>query len=190
MAQLVKTVSGLAIASVKTGNNLAIASIKTIQGVDNTSGGGNLASGEYTMTGNVTEGDWALQGGATLQACLGETASGDASYTDYVTIQDSNSTTAGVGTFTLPGTGNVVKIRVSFRAGCTGGANLDVEVSNDGSTWATLQTQAVSTDQVYTGLTFTVSYTNPTTIYVRFRNGGNTFNTIGMASLSIIVNEP
>lgn len=39
MAQLVKTVQGLAIASVKTVQGLAIASVKTVQGVDNTSGG-------------------------------------------------------------------------------------------------------------------------------------------------------
>lgn len=40
MAQLVKTMAGLAIASVKTVNGLAIASVKTIAGLDNTSGGG------------------------------------------------------------------------------------------------------------------------------------------------------
>lgn len=40
MAQLVKTVQGLAIASVKTTQGLAIASAKTILGVDNTGGGG------------------------------------------------------------------------------------------------------------------------------------------------------
>lgn len=40
MAQLVKTISGLAVASCKTVSGLAIASCKTIMGVDNTSGGG------------------------------------------------------------------------------------------------------------------------------------------------------
>lgn len=39
MAQLVKTMGGLAIASVKTVNDLAIASVKTVAGLDNTSGG-------------------------------------------------------------------------------------------------------------------------------------------------------
>lgn len=39
MAQLVKVVDGLAIASVKTFDGLAIASAKTIMGLDNTSGG-------------------------------------------------------------------------------------------------------------------------------------------------------
>lgn len=43
MAQLVKTVQGLAIASVKTAQGLAIASAKTIMGVDNTAGGGASA---------------------------------------------------------------------------------------------------------------------------------------------------
>lgn len=38
MAQLVKTMAGLAIASVKTVNGLAIASVKTVAGLDNTSG--------------------------------------------------------------------------------------------------------------------------------------------------------
>lgn len=41
MAQLIKTVGGLAIASVKTINGLAIASVKTIGDVDNTSAGGS-----------------------------------------------------------------------------------------------------------------------------------------------------
>lgn len=43
MAQLVKVVDGLAIASVKVVNDLAIASVKTIDGLDNTSGGGASA---------------------------------------------------------------------------------------------------------------------------------------------------
>jgi hypothetical protein len=43
MAQLVKTMAGLAIASVKTVNGLAIASVKTVAGLDNTAGGGPAA---------------------------------------------------------------------------------------------------------------------------------------------------
>lgn len=43
MAQLVKTVQGLAIASVKTVDNLAIASVKTVMGLDNTASGANVA---------------------------------------------------------------------------------------------------------------------------------------------------
>lgn len=43
MAQLVKTMAGLAIASVKTVNGLAIASVKTVAGLDNTS------SASYTL---------------------------------------------------------------------------------------------------------------------------------------------
>lgn len=59
MAQLVKTVNQLAIASCKTVNGLAIASVKTINGLDNTSGGNTLvkyenfasaASGIHTIT--------------------------------------------------------------------------------------------------------------------------------------------
>ena len=45
MAQLVKTVQGLGIASVKTAQGLAIASAKTILGVDNTSSGGGTRPG-------------------------------------------------------------------------------------------------------------------------------------------------
>lgn len=43
MAQNVKTVMGVAIASVKTFEGVAIASVKTIMGVDNTTGGAGLA---------------------------------------------------------------------------------------------------------------------------------------------------
>lgn len=45
MAQLVKTVQGLAIASVKTFQGLSIASAKTVMGVDNTAGGGGTSPG-------------------------------------------------------------------------------------------------------------------------------------------------
>jgi hypothetical protein len=48
MAQLVKTMAGLAIASVKTVNGLAIASVKTVAGLDNTSGGGPPFSYDFT----------------------------------------------------------------------------------------------------------------------------------------------
>ncbi len=55
MAQLVKTVNSLAIASVKTVDSLAIASVKTIMSVDNTSGGGasllqTVGNTDYTDT--------------------------------------------------------------------------------------------------------------------------------------------
>lgn len=49
MAQLVKTVNGLAIASVKTVNGLAIASVKTIAGLDNTAAGGSVTAGNRTQ---------------------------------------------------------------------------------------------------------------------------------------------
>jgi hypothetical protein len=51
MAQNVKTVGGLAIASVKTIDALAIASAKTIMGVDNTSGGGPCTNERQSSTG-------------------------------------------------------------------------------------------------------------------------------------------
>ena len=47
MAQLVKTVKGLAIADVKTINGLAIADVKTINGLDNTSAGGQAFSDDF-----------------------------------------------------------------------------------------------------------------------------------------------
>lgn len=56
MAQLVKTVQGVAIASVKTVQGLTIASVKTIMGVDNTSGGGTpalIASGQQASPDTV-----------------------------------------------------------------------------------------------------------------------------------------
>lgn len=56
MAQLVKTVGGLAIASVKTMQGLAIASVKTVDGVDNTaSGGGNTYA--FVQTVSTLNGD-------------------------------------------------------------------------------------------------------------------------------------
>lgn len=50
MAQLVKTVNNLAIASVKTVENLAIASVKTIDGLDNTSGGGGASAFVFSQS--------------------------------------------------------------------------------------------------------------------------------------------
>jgi hypothetical protein len=67
MAQLVKTVQGLAIASVKTAQGLAIASAKTIMGVDNTSGGGG-----QDFSDNFDRADGAL--GANWTAAAGTAA--------------------------------------------------------------------------------------------------------------------
>lgn len=53
MAQLVKTVNGLAIASVKTLNALAIASAKTINGLDNTAAGGTIARVAFVGSGST-----------------------------------------------------------------------------------------------------------------------------------------
>jgi len=49
MAQLVKTVKSLAIASVKTADDLAIASVSTIKGLDNTAAGGGTSPGTTNL---------------------------------------------------------------------------------------------------------------------------------------------
>lgn len=54
MAENVKTVNGLAIASVKTFDGLAEASCKTIMGVDNTSGGGGSWTYSIAVAGTDT----------------------------------------------------------------------------------------------------------------------------------------
>jgi hypothetical protein len=54
MAQLVKTISSVAIASCKTVDGLAIASVKTVTGVDNTSGGGSCPADGSPSIGNST----------------------------------------------------------------------------------------------------------------------------------------
>lgn len=65
MAQLVKTVCGVAIASVKTVAGLAIASAKTIAGVDNTSGGGAMAATDSFDRANESPlaGNWSVLSG-------------------------------------------------------------------------------------------------------------------------------
>lgn len=60
MAQLVKTLNGLAIASVKLVSGLAIASAKTINGLDNTSGGGSPTL-LYDGINSTGEGQWDFQ---------------------------------------------------------------------------------------------------------------------------------
>lgn len=64
MAQLVKTVAGLAIASVKTVDQLAIASIKTIDGLDNTAGGAQAFNDNFTRA-NANPMSTAASGGGT-----------------------------------------------------------------------------------------------------------------------------
>jgi len=55
MAVLVKTIDGLAFASVKTRNGLAVASVKSVNGLDTTSGGGSGASEDFTTDpGDIT----------------------------------------------------------------------------------------------------------------------------------------
>lgn len=65
MAQLVKTVAGLAIASVKTVNGLAIASVKTVNGLDNTSGGGGGPSDDFNRADGTLGANWTTVTGAT-----------------------------------------------------------------------------------------------------------------------------
>lgn len=67
MAQLVKTMAGLAIASVKTVNGLAIASVKTVAGLDNTSGGGgvNLSDNFNRANADSLGPNWTEQAGDT-----------------------------------------------------------------------------------------------------------------------------
>lgn len=65
MAQLVKTMAGLAIASVKTVNGLAIASAKTIAGLDNTGGGSDVPAGallSQDFESGSQPGDWTGSG--------------------------------------------------------------------------------------------------------------------------------
>lgn len=56
MAQNIKTIQGVALASIKTIQGIAIASIKTIQGVDNTSGGGASAFTLVQTNSNSSDG--------------------------------------------------------------------------------------------------------------------------------------
>jgi hypothetical protein len=113
MAQLVKTVQGLAIASVKTAQGLAIASVKTIMGLDNTSGGGGTptfiqddgqtfdpfnTARTVTFTSNTTAGSMVIavyrggnadeltvtdNNGSTYVMCVPGTASGIAIHAAY-----------------------------------------------------------------------------------------------------------
>jgi hypothetical protein len=65
MAQLVKTVQGLAIASVKTTQGLAVASAKTILGLDNTSGGSPAAfSDDFNRANGALGANWTVGDGA------------------------------------------------------------------------------------------------------------------------------
>lgn len=64
MAQNIKTIQGVALASVKTIQGIAIASIKTIQGIDNTAGGGpNAFSDDFAGTGALGA-NWTVSAGA------------------------------------------------------------------------------------------------------------------------------
>lgn len=63
MAQLVKVIDGLAIASCKVVDGLAIASVKTVNGLDNTSAGGgwsftSQATDAFTTDANPIDGNW------------------------------------------------------------------------------------------------------------------------------------
>lgn len=82
MAQLVKTISGLAIASVNTIQGLAIASAKTVMGLDNTSGGGATFDDDFSggaqnpIAGNWTSG---MGGANDMARTAGGTAEGTGS---------------------------------------------------------------------------------------------------------------
>lgn len=87
MAQLVKTIQGLAIASVKTTQGLAIASAKTIIGVDNTGGGGGGALLVSVKAGSsngdsVTSSGIDTTGATLLVAVMGYGTGATPSFTD------------------------------------------------------------------------------------------------------------
>lgn len=107
MAQLVKTMAGLAIASVKTVNGLAIASVSTIAGLDNTSGGGpdvfyeSIAPGstnDYSQVAN--EGSFGMLG-APITAAQGGTITIVGVYFGF---QNFVGQTVKIGLFTTSGT--------------------------------------------------------------------------------------
>jgi len=98
MAQLVKTIGGLAIASVKTLGGLAIASVKTVAGLDNTSGGGGGTWSHIDAKGGGGN-SATLSAAALTAASAGDTIMGWVCWEDpAITL---TSVTDGTNTYTL-----------------------------------------------------------------------------------------
>lgn len=98
MAQLVKTIGGLAIASVKTVGGLAIASVKTVAGLDNTAAAGNTATFdahfEEATNASASPYDTGVSGSMTVPGTIGATSSTNLVATFYVMML--NLVTSGV----------------------------------------------------------------------------------------------
>lgn len=113
MAQLVKTIKGLAIASCKTVNGLAIASAKTINGLDNTGGGGSTLLtdiiaywklDEASGTRNDSVGSTNLSDNNTVTSATGKINNAGqfvAANSEYLEALDNAAMSVGAGSFTF-----------------------------------------------------------------------------------------
>ena len=168
MAQNVKTVNGLAIASVKTWNGLAIASAKTILGVDNTAGGAAYPNVQLPPTADGTIGD------DYTTAPLWSTLDDHPDTTTYVAVSvqsDTANKTAIILCDSSGNTGEITAIDVNIQFKDSTAKNLSISVSTDGSTWEPNVTQTVPTTTTIQTYGFTgLSYTDPATIHVRFQH--------------------
>lgn len=151
------------------------------------SGGGSQAeTSEIVPTADVSVGSWTA---APLFSKIDEPrASVDAG--NYIEYFDITANTSCVISFVLPG-GDISTINVYSYNEASGICDLNVEISQDNSTWTSIQTMSFLSAFSRTEKLATFSslgWSNPSTCYVRLKGSDNSFNSFYLYSVSIVIN--
>lgn len=151
MAQNIKTVQGITLASTKTIQGIAIANIKTIQGIDNTGGGGG-ANFSDNFSGTLS--NWTQEAG-TWDINTGQLRLTDGSFANGAIIftADTCDTTQGYMRATRGDDGSFP--RFIFRYSNDGGAHYAIEIANAECGWYYYPTVGGSPTQIGTDFSTT-----------------------------------
>jgi hypothetical protein len=187
MAQNVKSVNGLAIASVKSFDGLAIASVKSILGVDNTGGGSSLQFDQmgafddtlnfsfYTYLANqyVAASSYTLDKVVARLIAIGTPSAGTITAKIYTSSGGNPVTLVGTGSGTVDRTTVSGTVDIDF-------TGMNVTISN-GTTYFVLL-QASATDSEANGVRWIK--TNNGTITTRASADGSSWDNVGTAAMN------
>lgn len=137
-------------------------------------------------TADVSDGNWSFSAGTETFSLIDEGTS-PWSNSDYIYRSHDGSATANVTRCATTG-GDISAITVNVAAQSAGNT-LQVRVSYDGSTWSGAQTVAVTTEALYTVNFTSLSWTEPSYIYVELiPTGAVTWNNIIVFAVDFDVN--
>lgn len=139
---------------------------------------------EILPTADVAAGTWTV---APLWSKVDEPRSSP-NTGDSISQTDVTASIAAVLSFPVTG-GSVNKIQVYFYGVAGGAMSLNVAVSQDNATYTSDSAVACDGTTVERSATFTgLTYPTPSILYVRIDGSGNTFQSLAIYQLSIVIN--